>query len=124
MMVRLLNKKMGGGGYWGLCASVKPKYGKMMLVRLLIKKMGGVLPNKKRKTSAKFVQEARGCFGVAMRRNYEGYDGVRAAPFDYSGHTVIGVKNFVSRCNEEMRRVKQLKGRWGQSGEGYPNHHH
>jgi hypothetical protein len=81
---------------------------------------GGVLPNKKRKTSAKFVQEARGCFGVAMRRNDEGYEGVRAAPFNYSGRTVVGVKNFVSRCNEEMRRVKQLKGRWGQSGEGYP----
>lgn len=81
---------------------------------------GGALPNKKRKTSAKFVQEARGCFGVAMRRNEDGYEGVRAAPFNYSGRTVIGVKNFGSRCLEEMRRVKQLKGRWGQPGEGYP----
>ena len=79
---------------------------------------GGVLPDKKRKTSAKFVQEARVCFGVAVLRNAEGYDGVKAAPFNYSGRTVVGVKNFRSRCLEEMRRVKPLKGPWGQPGDG------
>ena len=81
---------------------------------------GGVLPNKKRKTSAKYVQEARGCFGVAMLRNSEGYEGVKAAPFNYSGRTVVGVKNFWVRCLVEMRRVKPLKGPWGQPGDGYP----
>jgi hypothetical protein len=79
----------------------------------LNRKMGGVLPNKKRKPSAKFMQEARGCFGVAMLRNAEGYKGVKAVPFNYSGRTVVGVKNFESsRCLEEMRRVKQKYVLW------------
>jgi hypothetical protein len=58
---------------------------------------------------------------VAMLRNAEGYEGVKAVPFNYSGRTVVGVKNFESsRCLEEMRRVKPLKVSWGQPGDGYP----
>jgi hypothetical protein len=82
--------------------------------------VGGVLLKKKNKTSTKFCQEARGCFGVALRRTEDGYEGAKAAPFNYTGRWVIGVKKYRQHCNEEMRRVKPLKGQWGQPGEGYP----
>ena len=81
---------------------------------------GGVLPQKKKKTSMKYVHEARECFGVAMRRTVHGYEGVKAAPFNYSSRWIVGNKNYQSKCNEEIRRVKQLKEMWGKTGEGYP----
>jgi hypothetical protein len=48
--------------YWGLCASVKPEYGKMMMVRLLNKKMGGGLLGPVCKRETRIWQDDAGAY--------------------------------------------------------------
>ena len=84
------------------------------------KEDGGVLPPKKSQTAVKFPGEARGMFGAAMRTNANGtVEGVKAAPFFYTDRFVLGLKEYKVKMQEELDRVKILKGSWGRHGEGY-----
>ena len=106
--------------YLDPCLNMKLESGKT--TKAFLQSLKTVVYYRKRKkiTSMKYVQEARGCFGVAMRRTVHGYEGVKAAPFNYSSRWIVGIKNYQSKSNEEIRRVKQLKGMWRKPGEGYP----
>jgi hypothetical protein len=83
---------------------------------------GGTFPEKQPKTSVKFPGEARGCFGIGMvETKGGGYEGRRAAIYDYTGQWIIGVKKYKAAKNSELARVKRLKGPgvWGREGQGY-----
>ncbi|KAJ1385737.1 hypothetical protein B484DRAFT_461248, partial [Ochromonadaceae sp. CCMP2298] len=70
---------------------------------------GGVFPAKKSRTTVKFPEEARGCFGAAVRKRPEGtLEGVKATPFCYTGRKVVGIKNFENAKTLELARVKLL----------------
>ena len=73
-------------------------------------------------TSVKYPGEGRGCFGVAIVTNIIGgskSEGKRAAPFDYTGRTVVTDKAFKVAMEIETSRVLPLKGCWGSPGQGY-----
>ena len=81
---------------------------------------GGSFPERHFVTTVKYPGEARGCFGVALRKKEDGtVEGVRLNPFNYTGRTVVGVKTFESYKKIERERVKQSKGCWGKEGQGY-----
>jgi hypothetical protein len=81
---------------------------------------GGVFPPKKPKTAVKFSGEARGCFGCAMRTGVTGErEGVKAAPFNYTGLKVVGVRTWEKEVQAELARVIPLKGCGGKPGQGY-----
>jgi hypothetical protein len=81
---------------------------------------GGVFPEPKPSTTVKFPGEARGGFGVAMRKKEDGeYEGVRCEPFDYTNKWIVGVKEYEEKRKAELHRVKGLAGQWGAVGKGY-----
>lgn len=43
------------------------------------------------------------------RDDEENYEGVKAAPFNYSGRWIIGVKRYNEEKNKELNRVLKLK---------------
>ena len=81
---------------------------------------GGAFPQTHFVTTLKYLGEARGCFGAALRKIGDGtVEGIRLNPFNYTGRTVVGVKTFESYKKIEKERVTQLKGCWGQEEQGY-----
>jgi hypothetical protein len=74
---------------------------------------GGVLEDEHPNTSAKFLDEARACFGTAVVPQRRGGDvGLRLEPFDYTGSTVLGPKKFSVKIGDEKRRVRNLTNSW------------
>ncbi len=71
---------------------------------------GGVFSERHPTTTVKYPQEARFCFGLAMRTKSGGeQEGVKCAPFDYTGLTVLGPAEYEKRVKAEISRVKGLK---------------
>lgn len=69
-------------------------------------KFGSKLPAKKARTKPKYAQEAKGCFGVAIKRLPDGTEiGIRTAVFNYNGRKVVGVKRYDQEITRELRRV-------------------
>ena len=80
---------------------------------------GGKFPDAKPVTSVKFPQEARGIFGAAVVRRDNGtLEGVKAAPYDYTGKMVVGPTKFEKMIKAECARVMTMKGIWS-GGKGY-----
>ena len=80
--------------------------------RYLPPEEGGVLETPKPGTRAKYTKEARGLFGVMMRRGGEGEDtlvGERMKPFNYTGQKVVGPAAYNKAFWAEVRRVNSLK---------------
>jgi hypothetical protein len=73
---------------------------------------GGKFDSRKPQTSIKFPGEARGCFGVAMKRTPTGeMIGVKCRPFQYTNRWVVGVKKYYELCIAEYHRLDKLKRR-------------
>ena len=71
---------------------------------------GGLFPPGKATTTMKYASDARGCFGVAMRKRPDGtMEGVRCAAFNYTGQKVVGVASYQTSVDAEIRRVDNLK---------------
>jgi hypothetical protein len=70
----------------------------------------GEYGDKKSTLHMKFAEEVRFCFGVAMIKNNGIDEGVRLAPFEYTGKTVVLHKKFMELVKEEIKRVKNLPG--------------
>ena len=73
---------------------------------------GGNYSDKKKGTlKVKYTKEVRFCFGVASVESGDGtVRGVRCAPFDYSGKTLLSIEEFDTKLAEEIIRVRSLKG--------------
>ena len=57
----------------------------------------------------KFDKEVRLCLGCAMIENDEGkQEGLRAAPYDYSGQTILSIVDYGRRQKAEIDRVRAL----------------
>ena len=83
---------------------------------------GGVFPPRKPVTTVKFPGEARGAFGVAMRKkadNPEAMEGIRCAPFFYTGKKIVGLNEYQLVRDAEQASVRTKKGQWGKEGAGY-----
>lgn len=80
---------------------------------------GGKFPDTMPVTSVKFPQEARGIFGAAVVQRADGtLEGVKAAPYDYTGKNVVGPTKFEKMIKAECARVMPMKGIWS-GGQGY-----
>jgi hypothetical protein len=79
---------------------------------------GGVFPERKPTTEVKYFKDARACFGVAMRKKGESFEGVKCEPFSYTGKRIVGIPEFRKACKAELQRVKELGG-WQWKGENY-----
>ena len=67
-------------------------------------------------TSVKFPQEARGIFGAAIGNGT--LEGLKAAPYDYTGKMVVDPTKFEKMIKAECARVMTMKGIWSR-GKGY-----
>ena len=71
---------------------------------------GGVLENAKPGTRAKYTKEARGLFGVMMKKTADGeMVGDRMVAFNYTGQKVVGPVAYEKAFWAEVRRVNNLK---------------
>ena len=71
---------------------------------------GGIFTPWKPKTAVKYPKEARGMFGVAIRKNSDGStEGVKCNPFNYSNRKVVSYKDYQVQINIELDRVLHLK---------------
>eukprot|EP00978_Attheya_sp_CCMP212_P024074 scaffold75072_cov51-Attheya_sp.AAC.2 len=63
----------------------------------------------------KYTEEVRLCLGVGqVRKIGEAIaKGIRAMPFDYSGRTLLTIKDYMKRIVNEIARVKSLTGKSG-----------
>ena len=74
---------------------------------------GCALPEENFITTVKYPGEARGCFGVALRRKEVGtIEGLRLNPFNYTGQKVVGVKTFQNLQKVEREKVKLSNDCW------------
>eukprot|EP00966_Prymnesium_polylepis_P320318 7376687-Prymnesium_polylepis.1 len=71
---------------------------------------GGELARPMDTTVGKFEDEARGCFGVAMKRVGDRLEGHRFKPFNYTGRKVLGPTSYWKAMNDELRRVEACTG--------------
>ena len=73
-------------------------------------------------TRIKFPQEARYAFGVMMKKNGWGFEGVKMAPFNYTGCTVLGSKQYDKKVKEVVGIIGKLKsGEWKKHDKGDVN---
>ena len=73
---------------------------------------GGVLPPEHMRVAVKYPPEARLLFGVAMVLDEYGVpQGKKAEPFGYTFCQILGIPAYKKACDDEMRRVRELKGR-------------
>jgi len=80
---------------------------------------GGEFSQWKPKTAVKYPKEARGLFGVAMRKQSDGsMEGVKCKPFNYSNRKVVSYKDYKKEMQDELVRVLTLKRKW-EGGGGY-----
>ena len=78
------------------------------------------MPPRRPTTTIKYPGEARGAFGVAMRKKPDGsMEGVRCELFDYTNKKVVGCTGYEDARQAELIRVKPLGNEWGQPGAGY-----
>ena len=71
---------------------------------------GGKFSERMPTTSVKYPQEARFCFGVAMKTNAAGVEeGIKCIPYNYTGLTILGPAEYQVRVQAELARVKSLK---------------
>ena len=71
---------------------------------------GGVRQETRPRTTAKYMGECRGIFGVMMRSQPDGtLEGDRMHPLDYTDQKVIGPAAYKQRFDSEVRRVAALK---------------
>ena len=78
------------------------------------------MPPRRPTTTIKYPGEARGAFGVAMRKKPDGsMEGVRCDLFDYTNKKVVGCTGYEDARQAELIRVKPLGNEWGQPGAGY-----
>ena len=61
-------------------------------------------------TTGKYEDEARGCFGVAMKQVNGVYIGHRFKPFNYTGWKVLGPTSYWAAIRKELERVEELTG--------------
>lgn len=81
---------------------------------------GGKFPERKPTTTAKYLDEARGSFGAAMRKKADGeMEGVKCKPFNYTGQWIYGPKTFADKRKAELARVKPMPRKFGGIGRGY-----
>ena len=73
---------------------------------------GGAYPEWRNESKPKHAQEARGLFGVIMKKALVPgmHTGHKMVPFDYTGKTVLGVAAFEKMIRSEVDRVSHLKG--------------
>ena len=73
---------------------------------------GGVYSEWRNESKLKHVQEARGLFGMMMKKALVPgmHTGHRMQPFDYTGRTVLGVVAFEKAIRAEVDRVSHLQG--------------
>jgi hypothetical protein len=83
-------------------------------------KNGGVFPPRRPRTTVKYPGDARGCFGVAVRRKGVELQGIKCKPFNYTGKKVCSISTFDGAVEKELARVKNQRGQWGKQGKGYP----
>ena len=87
---------------------------------------GGVLMEEQPTTTAKFMKECRGLFGVMMKEDVNGnLVGHRMRPFNYTLKKVVGPVKYRKKFWQEVRRVQALKttgtprsAHWKDAGEG------
>jgi hypothetical protein len=79
---------------------------------------GGVFAGPRKRTSVKYPKEARGAFGVAMRKLADGsYEGVKCEPFWYTEKTLLSIKDFKKHLEHErldklaQGKIKTPKGK-------------
>jgi hypothetical protein len=72
-------------------------------------KEGGVQPSRKYRVVAKYTTEARGCYAACI--NGEG-QGEFMETFDYTGATLLSLKKYNVKVNEELARRRKQKGEW------------
>ena len=81
---------------------------------------GGSFPERRPTTTMKFPPEARGSFGLAMRKKSDGsMEGVKCSPFCYNNRRIVGPKEYERERQAELRRVVDLAGPWRRDDFGY-----